>query len=153
MIVFLRVPGFYAAVEQADHGEDRGRPVLVGGDPDKGAPVVSASEEARLASVVEGMPLGEALRLCPTAVLRPTRLPRYREVAAELRAMSVPVTWLGARGGMEATLVPNQQIEFEAIDTQGLRGKGLGGWLRAPFRLLRAMWQARAVLRRVQPRA
>lgn len=73
-------------------------------------------------------------------------------VAAELRARQVPVRWLGARGGMEATLVPNHQIEFEAIDTQGLRGKGVGGWLRAPFRLLRAVRQARAVLRRLQPR-
>jgi DNA polymerase IV len=87
MIVFLRVPGFYAAVEQADHGEYRGRPVLVGGDPEKGALVVSASEEARQASVVEGMLLADALKLCPGAVLRPTRLPRYREVAAELRAV------------------------------------------------------------------
>ena len=87
MIVFVRVPGFYAAVEQADHGEYRGRPVLVGGDPGKGALVVSASEEARQVSVFEGMPLAEALKLCPDAVLRPTRLPRYREVAAELRAV------------------------------------------------------------------
>jgi UDP-N-acetylglucosamine--N-acetylmuramyl-(pentapeptide) pyrophosphoryl-undecaprenol N-acetylglucosamine transferase len=73
-------------------------------------------------------------------------------VATELRARGVPVRWLGARGGMEATLVPNHQIEFEGIETQGLRGKGLGGWLRAPFRLLRAVRQARAVLRRLQPR-
>lgn len=72
-------------------------------------------------------------------------------VAAELRERGVPVHWLGARGGMEATLVPNHQIGFDAIDTQGLRGKGVAGWLAAPFRLLRAVRQARAVLRRLRP--
>ena len=85
MIVFIHVPGFYAAVEQADH--PCAGPVIVGGDPRKGGSVTSASSEAVAAGVHEGMDLAAALALCPGAELRPTRLRRYREVAAELRAI------------------------------------------------------------------
>lgn len=73
-------------------------------------------------------------------------------VAAALRAQDVPVAWLGALGGMEARLVPQHDIPFHAVEFRGLRGKGWVGWLLAPFRLLRAVWQARSVLRQVEPR-
>jgi DNA polymerase-4 len=87
MIVFVWVPGFYAAVEQADNPALRGRPVVVGGDPAKRGMVTSASREARARGVEEGMEARRALELCPDAALRPTRLPRYRELAADLRAL------------------------------------------------------------------
>src|SRR5262245_50669555 len=87
MIVFILVPGLYAAVEQADNPALRGRPVVVGADPAKRGTVTSASREARARGVHEGMETKRALELCPDAVLRPTRLERYREVAAELRAL------------------------------------------------------------------
>lgn len=87
MIIFLTVPGFYAAVEQADHPPLRGRPVIVGGDPRKRGSVTSASAEARLRGVTTGMRSDQALELCPDAALQPTRLRRYREVAGEIRAL------------------------------------------------------------------
>ncbi len=87
MIIFVHVPGFYAAVEAADRAGEPGRPIIVGGDPRKGGTVTSASPEARAFGVVEGMDLREAQARCPEADLRPTRLRRYREVAAELRAI------------------------------------------------------------------
>ncbi|HTO53472.1 MAG TPA: DNA polymerase IV [Myxococcota bacterium] len=87
MIVLILVPGFYAAVEQADNPALRGRPVVVGADPAKRGTVTSASREARSRGVGEGMEMRRALELCPEAVIRPTRLERYREVAAELRAL------------------------------------------------------------------
>ena len=87
MIIFVQVPDFYAAVEQADQPAEGGRPVVVGGDPQKGGTVTSAGPAARRAGVVPGMTSREALELCPDAELRPTRLRRYREVAAELRAI------------------------------------------------------------------
>ena len=85
MIIFVHVPGFYAAVEKADR--PCAGPVIVGGDPKKGGTVTSASPEALAAGVSEGMDLGAALALCPGAELRATRLRRYRELAAELRAI------------------------------------------------------------------
>ena len=87
MIIFVRVPHFYAAVEQADHPVEGGRPLIVGGDPHKGGTVTSASAAARATGVVPGMELRQAQELCPAAELRATRLRRYREVAAELRAI------------------------------------------------------------------
>ncbi len=87
MIIFVLVPGLYSAVEQADNPALRGRPVVVGADPAKRGTVTSASREARARGVDEGMEMRRALELCPDAVIRPTRLERYREVAAELRAL------------------------------------------------------------------
>jgi hypothetical protein len=87
VIVFILVPGLYAAVEQADNPALRGRPVVVGADPSKRGTVTSASREARARGVHDGMETKRALELCPDAVLRPTRIERYREVAAELRAL------------------------------------------------------------------
>ena len=87
MIIFIHIPGFYAAVEQADNHELRGRPVVVGGDPRKRGSVTGVSVEARKRGVVEGMEAREALERCPEAVFRRTRLKRYRAVAAETRAL------------------------------------------------------------------
>ncbi len=72
--------------------------------------------------------------------------------AAEcLRERGAPVIWLGVRTGLEATLVPKAGIPMEWIEVAGLRGKGLRRRLLTPFMLARALWQARAVLRRLQP--
>ena len=72
-------------------------------------------------------------------------------VAEILRARGNNVTWLGTVTGLENRLVPQAGIEFDAISIQGLRGRGLAGWLAAPLRILRAVWQARTVLRRRRP--
>ncbi len=74
-------------------------------------------------------------------------------VAAALKLRNVPVVWLGARGRMEAKLVPQHDIPIELIDVEALRGKSITRLIGAPFRLLRAVAQARAVLKRAKPRA
>ncbi len=74
-------------------------------------------------------------------------------VAEALRDRSISVVWLGAEAGMETRLVPQAGIELHTIKVSGLRGKGLTALLAAPFRLLRAVWQALAVLRRLEPDA
>ncbi len=87
MIIFVHVPDFYAAVEQADRPVEGGRALIVGGDPQKGGTVTCPSAAARRAGVEPGMDLRLAQERCPDAELRLTRLRRYREVAAELRAI------------------------------------------------------------------
>ncbi|MBI3772965.1 MAG: undecaprenyldiphospho-muramoylpentapeptide beta-N-acetylglucosaminyltransferase [Gammaproteobacteria bacterium] len=72
-------------------------------------------------------------------------------VADELRARGVDVVWLGSRGGMEAELVAKAGVEMECISISGLRGKGIGGWLLAPFRLATALIQSLAVIMRRRP--
>ncbi len=74
-------------------------------------------------------------------------------VADWLRARGVEVVWMGTRHGMEARVVPEAGIPIEWIQVGGLRGKGLSGWLLAPLRLARALYQALAILMRQRPRA
>ncbi|MDA8453917.1 undecaprenyldiphospho-muramoylpentapeptide beta-N-acetylglucosaminyltransferase [Acidovorax sp. GBBC 3334] len=72
-------------------------------------------------------------------------------VAEELRARGWRVHWLGTPGSMESRIVPPQGFAFEPIDFSGVRGKGLSTLALLPLRLLRAFWQALAVVRRVKP--
>jgi len=67
-------------------------------------------------------------------------------VAEVLRQKNIPVRWLGAKGGMEARTVPAAGIDLDLVAISGLRGKGLKRWIRMPFMLLRAVWQARRLL-------
>lgn len=72
-------------------------------------------------------------------------------VADVLIRAGVNVQWLGTSRGIEAELVPQAGIPLHFIKVGGLRGKGLGAQLAAPFVLLRALWQTLALLRRLQP--
>jgi len=72
-------------------------------------------------------------------------------VAEELRARGWRVHWLGAPGGMETRIVPAHGFAMELIDFGGVRGKGLATLALLPLKLLRAFWQALAVVRRVRP--
>lgn len=68
-------------------------------------------------------------------------------VADRLRDEGWRVVWLGAPGGMEATLVPSRGYPMAWVRFSGLRGKGLLAKLLLPARLLVAFWQsARAIL-------
>lgn len=74
---------FYAAVEVLDDPSLRGKPVLVGGSTGRGV-VSAASYEARVFGCRSAMPIGQALRLCPHAIVRPVRFHRYREVSRQV---------------------------------------------------------------------
>lgn len=73
--------------------------------------------------------------------------------ARELQREGVHVEWLGTQKGIEARVVPEADIKLHCIDVAGLRGKGKLSLLLAPFKLLLALWQAMAVIRRVKPDA
>ena len=74
-------------------------------------------------------------------------------VADELRARGVEVTWLGSRRGLEAEVVPKAGYPIDYINVSGLRGKGLLSWFIAPIKLLTALAQGWAVMRRRHPSA
>ncbi len=74
-------------------------------------------------------------------------------VARALQARGVPVVWLGSRVGLENRLVPEAGLPLATIDIVGLRGKGWRTAVSAPFRMLRAVLQAVATIRRLRPRA
>ncbi|MBK1721721.1 undecaprenyldiphospho-muramoylpentapeptide beta-N-acetylglucosaminyltransferase [Thiocystis violacea] len=69
-------------------------------------------------------------------------------VAEALREQGAQVFWIGTRRGMESRLVPEHGFAMEWVSIEGLRGKGVGQLLKAPFKLLGALWQARGILRR-----
>jgi len=72
-------------------------------------------------------------------------------VARQLASQDVDVNWLGTPHGLENRLVPAAGFELQKISISGLRGRGLLGWLAAPFRVVRAMLQARQVLKKNRP--
>ena len=72
-------------------------------------------------------------------------------VARVLRERGVMPVWLGTARGMESKLVPQHHIELELIDVGGVRGKGIATFMRAPFVLTRAVWQAMRVISRRKP--
>jgi len=72
-------------------------------------------------------------------------------VAQELRDRDVTVTWLGTRRGIEAELVPNHKFPIDYIDVEGVRGRGILKLLKAPFVLIKAIWQSVAVIRNQKP--
>jgi DNA polymerase IV len=72
---------FYASVEQRDKPALRGKPLVVGGDPDKRGVVAAASYEARAFGVRSAMSMAKAVRLCPSVVIVPPDFERYRAVS------------------------------------------------------------------------
>ncbi|MDZ7291725.1 MAG: DNA polymerase IV [candidate division KSB1 bacterium] len=87
IILHLDMDAFYAAIEQLDHPEYRGKPVVVGADPKagKGRGVVStASYEARKYGIHSAMPVSQAYRRCPKAIFVPPRFERYEEISQQV---------------------------------------------------------------------
>ena len=86
-ILHIDLDAFYASVEQRDHPEYQGKPVIVGGSPDRRGVVATASYEARQFGVHSAMPSRTALRLCPSAIFLPARFEVYRAVSQQIMAI------------------------------------------------------------------
>ena len=86
-IAHVDMDAFYAAIEQRDRPELRGRPVVVGADPRGRGVVSAASYEARVFGVRSAMPIGKAARLCPDAAFLPVDMEKYRAVSGEIMAI------------------------------------------------------------------
>ncbi|MEK1907845.1 MAG: undecaprenyldiphospho-muramoylpentapeptide beta-N-acetylglucosaminyltransferase, partial [Pseudomonas sp.] len=71
--------------------------------------------------------------------------------AREFKARGYSVHWLGTPRGIENELVPAAGLPLHLINVSGLRGKSKLSLLKAPFQLVRALWQARRVMRELQP--
>ena len=86
-ILHADMDAFYAAVEQRDRPELRGRPVIVGADPAGGrgrGVVATASYEARRFGVGSAMPISQAYRLCPAGVYLPVDMEKYSRVSEQV---------------------------------------------------------------------
>ena len=83
-ILLVDLDAFFASVEQLDHPEWRGKPVIVGGDPTKRGVVSTASYEARTFGVRSAMPSSTAARLCPQAIWARGNHARYKQVSQQV---------------------------------------------------------------------
>jgi len=84
-ILHVDMDAFYASIETRDNPALRGKPVIVGGAPQRRGVVSAASYEARKYGVHSAMPMVRALRLCPQAILIPPRMPVYAAVSQQIR--------------------------------------------------------------------
>ena len=74
---------FFASIEQLDHPEYKGHPVIVGGLSSRGV-VATSSYEARKFGVHSAMPISRAKKLCPDGVYVYPRMDRYKEVSHQI---------------------------------------------------------------------
>ena len=80
MILHIDMDAFFAAVEQRDHPELRGKPLVVGGRSGRGV-VAAASYEARRYGIHSAMPMFMATKRCPDLIIVPARKGRYGDVS------------------------------------------------------------------------
>ncbi len=83
IVIHADMDAFYAAVEQLDNPALRGKPVLIGPNSYRGV-VLTASYEARPFGVGSAMPVAEARRRCPEAIMVPPRFSRYQEISEKV---------------------------------------------------------------------
>jgi len=86
VIVHADLDAFYAAVEQLDDPSLRGKPVLIGPQSHRGV-VLTASYEARPFGVGSAMPMAEARRRCPDALIVAPRFERYEEISRQVMSV------------------------------------------------------------------
>ena len=86
-IIHVDMDAFYASVEQLDNPDLAGKAVIVGGDPERRGVVSAASYEARKFGVHSAMPMSQAVRLCPHAIVLPVRMKRYVEFSKQIHAI------------------------------------------------------------------
>lgn len=91
-IIHIDMDAFYASIEQKDDPSLQGRPVIVGGHPQKRGVVCAASYEARRFGVRSGMPSRKAHALCPQGVFLFPRFQRYQEISEAIRGFFSEVT-------------------------------------------------------------
>ncbi|HUR69730.1 MAG TPA: DNA polymerase IV [Candidatus Thermoplasmatota archaeon] len=103
-IVHVDLDAFYASVEELDHPEYKGAPLVVGADPKQGSGrgvVTTANYEARKFGIRSAMPIGEAYRRCPHARFVYPRFERYAEKSDEVFAILRDATDMIEPGGID----------------------------------------------------
>lgn len=107
-IAHVDCDAFYASVEKRDRPELAARPVVVGGTGPRGV-VATACYVARISGVHSAMPMAQALKLCPDAVVISPDFPKYVTASRQIRALMERLT----------PLVQPLSIDEAALDLTG----------------------------------
>lgn len=83
-IIHIDMDAFFASVEQRNHPEYRGKPLIVAGDPDKRGVVSTCSYEARVFGVHSAMPTRTAMNLCPQGIFIEGDMHTYKEISNQV---------------------------------------------------------------------
>ena len=91
-IIHIDMDAFYASVEQRDHPEWRGKPLIVARPAAERGVVAAASYEARRYGIHSAMSTYRAQQRCPQVILAPPRFAVYRTVSQQIRALLLAIT-------------------------------------------------------------
>ena len=109
-ILHVDMDAFFASVELLDRPDARGKPAIVG-HPGPRSVVTSATYEARKFGVRSAMPMSQAIRLCPQAIILPPHMHKYKEYSEKVMAIFSEVT----------PLVEALSIDEAFLDVAGAR--------------------------------
>ena len=139
VILHVDMDAFFAAVEQRDRPEIRGKPVIVGADPKKGTGrgvVSTCSYEARKYGVHSAMPISRAYKLCPHGIYVPPNGHLYGQVSAQIfrlfyeftdmvEPLSIDEAFLDISGSMnlfKSKQEIGQKLKARIVEDQQLTG-------------------------------
>ncbi|MDM0446951.1 DNA polymerase IV [Clostridium perfringens] len=83
-IIHIDMDAFYASIEQRDNPKYKGKPLIVGGDPNRRGVVATCSYEARKYGIHSAMPSLTAYKLCPKAIFIRPRMEVYKKVSRQV---------------------------------------------------------------------
>jgi len=112
-IIHLDMDCFYAAIEQRDHPELRGKPVGVGGARDRRGVLTTCSYEARPFGVRSAMPTFLALRKCPQLIVVPTRFDVYRHESQRIREIFAGFTRIVEPLSLDEAYLDVSELAFD----------------------------------------
>jgi len=136
IILHVDMDHFFSAVEEREHSEYKGKPIVVGADPKegKGRGVVSTCNyEARKFGIKSGMPISKAWKLCPQAIYVPVNYKLYGQVSSNIMVilkryadkfeqMGFDEAFLdvSSRGSFEEAKKLAREIKKEVYEKEGL---------------------------------
>src|SRR5207302_10058276 len=112
-IIHLDMDCFYAAIEQRDRPELRGKPIGVGGARERRGVLTTCSYEARPFGVRSAMPTFMALQKCPQLIVVPTRFEVYRRESARIRKIFRAFTEIIEPLSLDEAYVDVSHLPFE----------------------------------------
>jgi len=86
-IIHVDMDAFYASVEERDHPQWKGFPIVVGGTPQSRGVVCAANYRAREFGIHSAMPCATAYKLCPEAIFIRPNFHKYREVSQQVQSI------------------------------------------------------------------